>query len=66
VLLYDDILPPLAALLRAEGYVQTRSFFHAHVAVDRRQYALLLFEQRAEDADATSEGERGTQDSQQL
>jgi phosphatidylinositol glycan class B len=41
--LFDDVEPPLRALLAARGYALRRSFFHAHFAVDRDQRRLLVY-----------------------
>ena len=44
--LFDDVEPPLRALLAARGYTLRRSFFHAHFAVDRNQRRLLVYSAR--------------------
>ena len=47
--LYDDVEPPLRALLAARGYALRRTFFHAHFAVDRNQRHLLVYSTAADD-----------------
>jgi hypothetical protein len=52
LVLYDDVEPPLRALLAARGYALRRTFFHAHFAVDRDQRHLLVYSTAADDEGA--------------
>ena len=54
--LYDDVEPPLRALLAARGYALRRSFFHAHFAVDRNQRRLLVYSAAADTQQAERTG----------
>jgi len=57
VLFFDDLRESLGDVLAAEGYAQTRSFFHAHFAVDRPQYSLLLWERGEPEEEAQLDSE---------